>query len=469
MYTRRNSKQRTVLSSRWVIFLILAVGYAIVYFHRVAPAVVAPELVRSFGIKGAALGFLASAYFYPYAVMQLPSGLLSDSLGPRKTVTLFTVLAGAGAVVFGISPTFSVAIIGRIMVGFGVSVLFVATFKILANWFEVEKFAIVAGMLVAIGGLGWLSAATPLALLTLWQGWRVAFIAIGLASLILSVLTYLIVRDSPYQPRALRIPKREDSTSSSSGNEKLSPFEGLKMVLSEKYFWPLAVWFFCTGGILFGFGGLWAGPYLLEVYGLSRAHAGNILMMIAVGMIVGGPILSYLSQKVFRARKPALLLSSSIVTGIWLVFVFLVDGLSLPFLYALFFLLGIFASGIVAVGFTTSKELFPCEIAGTSTGMVNVFPFTGGALFQPVVGMVLDHTGRLGSMYSPEAYRISFVVFLLAAVVALISVLFMKETLSQIAPSWRQKDPVRSKATGGNRTASMLYGEPEEVGEHVES
>jgi len=429
MYSRENSKQRTVLSHRWVIFLILAMGYAIVYFHRVAPAVVAPELVSSFGIKGVALGVLASAYFYPYAVMQLPSGLLSDSLGPRKTVTVFALVAGVGALIFGISPTFSVATMGRIMVGFGVSVLFVATLKILANWFEVEEFAIVAGMLVAIGGLGWLCAATPLALLTLRLGWRAAFITIGLVSLALALLTYLVVRDSPYQAGAFVIPKSEDSTSSSSGNEKLPLFEGLKMVLSERYFWPLAVWFFCTGGILFGFGGLWAGPYLLQVYGLSKAYAGNILMMIAVGMIVGAPILSYLSEKVFRGRKPILLISSSIVTAIWLLFVLLVDGLSPAFLYGLFFLLGIFASGIVAVGFTTAKELFPAQIAGTSTGMVNLFPFAGAALFQPLIGLVLDCSGGLGSMYSPEAYRISFVVFLLAAVLALISVFFMKETL----------------------------------------
>ena len=429
MHSRGSSKQRTVLSSRWVIFLILAMGYAIVYFHRVAPAVVAPELVSSFGIKGVALGVLASAYFYPYAVMQLPSGLLSDSLGPRKTVTVFALVAGVGAIIFGISPTFSVATMGRIMVGFGVSVLFVATLKILANWFEVEKFAIVAGMLVAIGGLGWLCAATPLALLTLRLGWRAAFITIGLVSLALALFTYLVVRDSPYQAGVFVIPNSEDSTSSSSGNEKLPLFEGLKMVLSERYFWPLAVWFFCTGGILFGFGGLWAGPYLLQVYGLSKAYAGNILMMIAVGMIVGGPSLSYLSEKVFRGRKPILLISSSIVTAIWLLFVFLVDGLSPAFLYGLFFLLGIFASGIVAVGFTTAKELFPAQIAGTSTGMVNLFPFAGAALFQPLIGLVLDYSGSVGSMYSPEAYRISFVVFLLAAVVALISVLFMRETL----------------------------------------
>ncbi len=428
MYRRENKGQRIVLSYRWVIFLILAIGYAIVYFHRVAPAVIAPELTRNFGIKGATLGILASAYFYPYAVMQLPSGLLSDSLGPRKTVTAFTLVAAVGAILFGISPTFFTAVLGRIMVGLGVSVLFIPTLKILANWFEVEKFAIVAGILMAIGGLGWLSAATPLALLTLWLGWRLTFIIIGLLSLILALLTYLIVRDSPPELVVSSIPEAERTILSSSGEPKLSLLQGVRMVLSEKNFWALAVWFFCTGGILFGFGGLWAGPYLMQVYTLTKTQTGNILMMIAVGMIVGSPMLSYLSEKVFRARKPVLLISSFTLTGIWVLFVFFADGLSVLLLYGLFFLLGIFASGIVVIGFTVAKELFPAQIAGTSTGMANLFPFAGGALLQPLIGLVLDCSGRSGTIYSVEAYRLSFVGFLVAAVLALISIFLIRET-----------------------------------------
>lgn len=428
MPAREGSKQKIVLKYRWVIFLILAIGYAIVYFHRVSPAVVAPELTRSFHIKGVALGVLASAYFYPYAVMQLPSGLLSDSFGPRKTVTLFTLIAAAGAILFGISPNFSTAILGRIMVGLGVSMLFIPALKILANWFEAREFAITCGILMAIGGLGWLCAATPLALLTLWLGWRVTFLIIGLVSIILALLTYLIVRDSPAQLGVIAIGEAESTIPSLTEKQKLSLVQGMKMVLSEKNFWPLAFWFFCTGGILFGFGGLWAGPYLIQVYTFSKAQTGNILMMIAVGMIVGSPILSHLSEKVFRARKPVLLISSSILIGIWVLFIFMVDGLNISFLYVMFFLLGIFASGIVVIGFTTAKELFPTQIAGTSTGMANLFPFAGGALFQPLIGLILDHSGRLGNAYSVQAYRISFVTFLLAAIGALILVPFMRET-----------------------------------------
>ena len=100
---------RKLLRYRWLIFIILLVGYLLVNFHRVSSAVVAPELTEAFHVSGAILGVLASAYFYPYALMQLPSGLLSDSLGPRKAVTLFTLIAAAGAVLFGLYPNVSVA------------------------------------------------------------------------------------------------------------------------------------------------------------------------------------------------------------------------------------------------------------------------------------------------------------------------------------------------------------------------
>ena len=434
MHSQKNKRQRILLSYRWLIFSILAIGYAIVYFHRVAPAVVAPELSESFAIKGEALAVLTSAYFYPYALMQIPSGLLSDSLGPKKTVTLFTLIAALGAILFGLSPTFSTAIIGRAMIGLGAAVLFIPTLKILANWFEEEKFATATGFLMAIGGIGWLSAATPLALLTLWVGWRTTFIIMGCLGLVLAVLTYSIVKDRPshiLNPGNLH---SKTSNMSSSGEKQLSLFMGVKIVLSEKKFWPLAIWFFCTGAILFGFGGLWAGPYLTQVYNLSKTQTGNILTMIGVGMIGGSPLLGYLSEKVFRARKPVLLISSSIITGVWVLMIFWIDQLSIASLYGLFILLGIFASGIVSVGFAAAKELFPLQIAGTSTGITNLFPFAGGALFQPLVGSVLDYSARLGIMNPTEAYRISFLGFLAAAILALVSVLFLRETLSRRTP-----------------------------------
>ena len=429
MHTPEKKEHRSLLSHRWLIFSILAIGYALVYFHRVAPAVLAHELTKSFTIEGAALGALASAYFYPYALMQLPSGLLSDSLGPKKTVTIFTLVAAFGAILFGLSPTFSTALVGRTMIGLGAAALFIPTLKILANWFKKERFAMVTGFLMAIGGIGWLLAAAPLVFLTLWLGWRATFISMGCFGLTLAAFTYLIVKDRPEPALSLNNFHSEASDLRFSGGKRLSLSMGIRIVLSERKFWPLAIWFFCMGGILFGFGGLWAGPYLIQVYDLSASQTGNILIMIAVGMIVGSPLFGYLSEKVFRGRKPVLLMGSTITVGIWILLVFCIDGLSIPALYVLFTLFGIFVSGTHAIGFTVAKELFPVQIAGTSTGIANIFPFAGGALFQPLIGLALDYSGRL-TTYPAQAYRVAFIGFLAAAILALISALFLRETFS---------------------------------------
>ena len=97
------------LRYRWVILLILSLQYLFGYFHRVAPAVVAQDLISAFSISATSLGVLASGYFYPYAIMQIPVGLLADSWGPRKTITFFALLAAFGAIAFGLSPNFGMA------------------------------------------------------------------------------------------------------------------------------------------------------------------------------------------------------------------------------------------------------------------------------------------------------------------------------------------------------------------------
>jgi len=173
----------------------------------------------------------------------------------------------------------------------------------------------------------------------------------------------------------------------------------MKKVLTYPGFWPVAIWFFFDLAIFFSFGGLWGGPYLMQVYGLSKAKAGHILSMLAIGMIVGSPFLSFLSDRIFRGRKPVLLLSSFIVLCLTALLAFYTEQLSIISLYLLCLALGVFSSAIVVIGFTTTKELFPVQIAGTSTGLVNIFPFAGGAVFQPLLGYLLERPGKAGDAF----------------------------------------------------------------------
>ena len=412
------------LRYRWLIFWILAFAYILVYFHRLCPAVVAVDMMRDLQTGGALLGLLGSAYFYPYALMQLPAGLLSDSWGPRRTISLFFAIAFAGSLLLGLAPSLFWAIVGRTLVGLGVSMLFVPTMKVLAEWFRVREFATMTGILMAMGGLGSFTAASPLAWLSTWIGWRLSFIVVGIFTLLLAILVWLFVRD---RPADLGLPSPAETAGPSA--PAIGLMEGMKKVVSYPRFWPIAIWFFFDCAIFFSFGGLWGGPYLMQVHGLTKAQAGQILSMIAIGMIVGSPLVSFLSNRVFKGRKPVMVMSSFIVLCLTALLAFHTEGMPISVLYLMCLGLGIFSSAIVVVGFTTTKELFPVQIAGTSTGLVNLFPFAGGALFQPFLGYLLERNGRLEGAFTLAGYQQAFFALFICGVVAFLACLFLKETL----------------------------------------
>ncbi len=415
------------LRYRWLIFWILAVSYILVYFHRLCPNVVAVDMMRDLHAGGALLGLLGSAYFYPYALMQLPAGLLSDSWGPRRTITLFFIVAFLGSLLLGLAPSLFWAIVGRTLVGLGVSMLFVPTMKVLAEWFRVREFATMTGILMAMGGLGVLTAATPMALLSTSIGWRLSFVVVGMITLLLAILVWLFVRD---RPADLGWPS--PSVPSGAGPlQTLGLLEGMKKVLAYPRFWPVAIWFFFDCAVFFSFGGLWGGPYLTHVYGFTKAEGGHILSMLAVGMIVGSPMLSFLSNRIFKARKPVVVLSSVILLVLTALLAFYTEKLSLVGLYLICLGLGIFSSAIVVIAFTTTKELFPVQIAGTSTGLVNLFPFAGGAVFQPLLGYILDRQGHVEGAFTLAGYKHAFFVLFICGLVAFVASLCLKETLSK--------------------------------------
>jgi len=420
-----------IMRFRWLIFVVLTLAYFFVYFHRLSLSIVANDLIADFKTTASVMGLLGSIYFYCYAFMQLPAGLLSDSLGPRKSVTFFLIIASAGSIIFGFAPTIKIAFLGRVMVGLGVSMVFIPTMKILSRWFHPHEFAFMTGILNAVGGMGVLAATWLLAVMTLLFGWRISFELIGCCTFIIVVLVWFVVRDRPEDkgwPSIEELDKKKDDKVTQPTTQ-ISLLEGARRVISEKYFWPVAIWFFFDCGVFFAFGGLWGGPYLMHVYGMSRAQAGTVLSMIAWGMIIGSPPLGFLSDKVMKSRKKPFILCN-LVLVIELLFLSIhPTGLPHITLYILFFIFSICSSSVVIFGFTIIKELFPMEIAGTSTGMVNLFPFLGGAVFMPLLGRVLDAYPKSDTGgYSLEAYSMLIIILLGASVLSLICTFLTKET-----------------------------------------
>lgn len=413
---------------RWAIFAVLAAAYFLVYFHRLSLSVVADALAAEFAASAGVIGLLGSVYFYCYAAMQLPAGLLADSVGPRKTVTVSLMIAAFGSVLFGLSPTIEIAFIGRVLVGFGAAVVFIPTMKILSQWFRPREFAFMAGILNAVGGIGVMAATWLLAVMTMRLGWRVSFEIIGGVTLVVVLANWLVVRD---RPQNMGMPPLTNGTGALNPSDpKISLSQGVRQVLSNRYFWPVALWFFFDCGIFFGFGALWSGPYLMQVYGFSREETGALLSMIAWGMIIGSPLLGAASDKWLKSRKKPFILCAAGLMAVLLA-LYLHSGFSKPALYLIFFIFSVCSSAIVVIGFTITKELFPVAIAGTSVGMVNLFPFLGGAVYMPLLGRILDTHAKAeaGSAYSAEGYSFLLLFLLVSAGAALICTLVMHETM----------------------------------------
>lgn len=394
----------------------------LVFFHRLCPAVIALDIQASFGLSGTLLGVLGSAYFYAYAIMQLPTGLMADSWGPRKTMSAFFILAGIGSVMMGVAPNLPAAVMGRILIGIGVSTVFVCNFKLLSEWFTVRQFVIMGSAFMAMGGLGALSSSAPLAWISTAVGWRMALIAVGIITLLMAGLVYAFVRN---RPSDIGLPSiRPD------GNEmqkKIGVLSGMKMVVFSGRFWPIAVWAFCVIGISFAVGGLWAGPYLMQVYGLSKSAAGGVLSTFALAMIFGSPLLGWLSNRF--GRKPVLIGCSVILIGVTGTMSWFVDTLSLSALYLLFFCFFLTGGAVGPIVAAVSKELFPISISGTAVGVVNLFPFAGAAFFQILIGAVLTAHTPVQDNYAAIGYQTMFLICLAGAVLSLAAALLMQETM----------------------------------------
>jgi sugar phosphate permease len=410
---------------RYIICLLIFLGYMLVFFHRLCPAVIALDMQEAFGASGTLLGVLGSAYFYPYAIMQLPTGLLADSWGPRKTVSAFFLLAASGSVLMGMAPNLAMGILGRILVGVGVSTVFVCNFKLLAEWFNPKQFVIMGGIFMATGGVGALFSSAPLGWVSNLIGWRMTLVAVGVTTLMIAILVYAFVRN---RPSDMGLPSMDTSTAGGPEREG-SLLGGIKLVVGSGRFWPLAVWTFFVIGIAFAFAGLWGGPYLIQVYGLSKTSAGGVLSMFAVALIVGSPFLSWIANHI--GRKPIFIGCSLLLTAVCGVFYAFTDRLTLPGLYMMFFFFSLAGAATGPVVAAISKELFPVSIAGTSVGTVNVFPFFGGALFQVVVGAILTRGGHDGWEYLVAGYQDMFLIYLVGALISLLAAAFLRETLSK--------------------------------------
>lgn len=421
---------------RWLVWAPLAFAFLASYFHRTATGVVADNLMREFSIgRATELGGLAAVYFYTYAVMQIPAGILADFWGPRRTVSIGLLAAAAGAGLFGWTDSIAGLYVGRFVSSFGVSLIYVNIVKIHAEWFRTREFGTMTGLVVVAGTLGIVLSATPLAYAVNLFGWRGSFYLIAVYSLVVAALCWLLVRDKPAEaglPSIAEVESREGLASAAAQMECSGILASLKTTMGNPYTW----WPFLMSATVYGvymtFIGLWGVPYFMQVYGMSRIDAANLILVMALGAMAGGLLVGILSDRIGLRRAPALWAVMSFLAA-WLLLTVWNGGKPPEWaLYPLCFTIGLGVSG-VNLNVACGKEVNPPQVTGVVAGIVNCGSFVGAALLQPAFGYVLDRNWQ-GAMeqgvrvYPVEAYQYGFWLCAAALAAGLGVTLLIKET-----------------------------------------
>jgi predicted MFS family arabinose efflux permease len=404
---------RSLTVTRRIVFGLALASFVLSFVHRTAPAALAGELTRAFSISSAVLGTLAATYFYVYTALQVPVGVLADTLGPRRILTWGSVIAAAGSLLFALAPAWELAAVGRTLVGIGVAVAFIATLKLAAVWFPPERFATLAGVTMFAGNLGAVAAGAPLAWLITFMSWRTVFVALAVLSALLALATWLRVRDrpedlglpavNPLLPAAAHVPWRA----------------ALARVLANPATWPPFIVNAGVGGSFLAFAGLWGVPYLQQVHGMTRVVAAQHTSLL-LGVAFGSIAIGLLSDRL-GSRRGLMRVAVLLYTLAWLPWLLHVQW-PLAATLAWFLLMGLLIPGFT-LSWTIAKEANPPQYSGIATAVVNTGIFLGAGILQPLVGWVLDQSQLLaGTAAWDRALQVLAGAALLALVASMVPV-----------------------------------------------
>ncbi len=410
----------------WTMWGLCAAFYLVGFYQRVAPAVMTEVLMADFGITAAALGNLSAFYFYSYVAMQIPTGILSDTWGPRRLLAVGALITGGGSLLFALAPTLLWANLGRLLIGGSAAVAFVGMLKLASHWFAGHEFALASGLALLVGVVGAISAGVPLRWLIEIYSWRTVMVVSALVPLGLGVAIWLFVRDDPHEKGyASYAPPATTPTP-----QQTNIIARLREVFG---YHNMRLLFLIPGGIVgavLTFSGLWGVPFLTTHYDLSPTQAAALSSALLVAWAVGGPILGRLSDRIGR-RKPLYVAGCGLLIAGWGTLIF-VPGLPLPLLTLLLMVTGL-ASGCMVISFPLIRESVPAHLSGTAIGACNMGVMLGPMLLQPGVGWLLDR-GWQGQMaegvrlYGLAAYQIGFSLMLAWLLLSFILIVLTQET-----------------------------------------
>ncbi len=358
---------------RWAIYLIACTLFIFSQFYRSSIAVISPNLAKDLDLDISNLGVISSAFFYAFAIMQIPVGIYLDSVGPRAIMSGLSLLAAVGAIIFACGHTTGALIIGRVLLGIGMACNLMGPLKLMTAWFSPYRFATLSTVFFSIGSVGNIAAASPLVWITNLLGWRTAFVLVAAVNLLIVLLFYFVARDNPQNES-----EQPSAAALSLGSEPA--WQGIRQLMANRDYWLISLGTFCRYGIYAAIQALWAAPFLMTTMGISQVMTGHLLLAMNLGLITGSPGWGWMSDTLFHSRRPLIVTGLAVMGGILILLAVLPVNTRLAIFFAMFFGFGFFSSAGQMM-YTHIKDLMPLKSAGAAMTGINFFTMSGVALF----------------------------------------------------------------------------------------
>lgn len=417
MPTSRSETKKSVLA---ILAYILAAGFLCYEMAlQVSPGVMTHDLMQDLRIDAGSIGFIASAYFFSYTIMQIPVGLLFDRFSSRLLITIAVMLCASGAVFFGMTHSMYFAALGRFFMGFGSAFAFIGVLVVAATWFAPRFFALLVGIAQCLAAMGAYMGAGPFATAVESFGWRSVVHVLALAGFSLMALSWFFIRDKKTQ------------NDLGATKTSLSISDSVQAITREAQTWWVAIYAFACWAPMTAFPATWGVAYLMQRYEISRSVAAHAVGMIWIGLAVTAPIIGWLSDKI--GRRNVLLQFCAFVGVVSSMAILYAPHLSLESLYFLLFAFGIATAGQI-ISFAVIKDNNRPDVTATAIGFNNMAVVAGGAIFPYLVGRLLtahwDGTVINSTpVYSVHNYQFSLsVVPICFAVTWIASLFFIRET-----------------------------------------
>lgn len=404
----------------WLVVMVSALFFFYEFVQMNMFDTINADLMQTYNVSAASISNLSAGYFYADVLLLFPAGIILDKFSTRKLLSFAMAASVIATFCFSLTSNYWIAFAMRLVSGFGAAFNLLSSLRLASRWFPSSKLALVTGAVVTMAMLGGFVAQTPMTLLVNSVGWRHAVQIDALMGAVFLNLIILLVKD--YPEGYVHIKTKSEN--------KLPIMQTIKKILNNRQNWLAGFYTSFLNLPIVVLGALWGIQYLTQIMHFSRTQASLIASMLFIGTIIGSPIFGFISDKIKR-RKP--LMIAGAIASIFVVLLIRYAGMpSFGIMLSLFLLLGIFTSTQV-ISYPVITESNSLALTGAALGMSSILIQAGGAVFQPLVGLLLDaHWNGLKvnniPVYSANDYHFAFMIFPIAFIIGLIFAFLIRET-----------------------------------------